>query len=386
MNAAHLLLAALAVVFGAGAVFGISYTLLACVLIRRLFARSTSAPTSFPPVTIVKPLYGDEWALLRNLSSFCQQNYPGPVQFLFGVNNANDPALKSVDDLRGLHPDAHITVVADSRLHGANRKVSNIINMLPQAQHDVLVFADSDVGVGPNYLRNVVGELQKPGVGLVTCLYHGQPDPGLWPRLSAMATNYQFLPGVATGLALGLAHPCFGQTIAMRRETLEKIGGFTQFVNHLAEDYAIGETVRMAGGQVAIPPFTVSHACVETSFTKLVVHELRWSRTIRTVDPAGHLGSVLAHPLAFASLAVLLTGFAPWSLRLAGVALIVRLALKLWSDHVLRQPQRDLWLLPFCDLVSFAIFVGSFFSPRVTWRGYSFNVSHNGRLSPIKDE
>jgi len=94
----------------------------------------------------------------------------------------------------------------------------------------------------------------------VTCLYHGQPDPGLWPRLSAMATNYQFLPGVATGLALGLAHPCFGQTIAMRRETLEKIGGFTQFVNHLAEDYAIGETVRMAGGQVAIPPFTVSHA------------------------------------------------------------------------------------------------------------------------------
>jgi len=324
--------------------------------------------------------------LLRNLSSFCRQNYPGPVQFLFGANDAQDPALKTVDDLRRLHPEAHITVVADSRLHGPNRKVSNIINMLPQARHDVLVFADSDVRVGPNYLRNVVGELQKREVGLVTCLYRGQPQPGLWPCLSAMATNYQFLPGAVTGFALGLARPCFGQTIAMRRETLEKIGGFAQFAHHLAEDHAIGAAVRMAGGQVAIPPFTVSHACVETSFTKLVAHELRWSRTVRTIDPVGHVGSALAHPFAFALLAVLLSGCAAWSLRLAMAALIVRLILKLWSDHVLRHSPRDLWLLPLCDLVSFAIFVASFFSTRVTWRGFSFNVGGNGLLSRIQDE
>jgi len=386
LNASHPLLAALAFFFGAGAVFGICYTLLCCAFISRFFARSTSEPARFPPVTIVKPLYGQEWPLLRNLSSFCQQNYPGPVQFLFGTNDARDPALKTVDDLRRLHPDADITVVSDSRLHGLNRKVSNIINMLPEARHDVLFFADSDVGVDPNYLRAVVGELQKPGVGLVTCLYRGQPDPGFWPRLSAMATNYQFLPGVVTGLALGLARPCFGQTIAMRRDTLEKIGGFAQFVDHLAEDHAIGEAVRMAGEQVAFPPFTISHACGEASFTKLFAHELRWSRTVRTVDPLGHLGSALAHPFAMALLAVFLSAFAPWSLRLAAVALLVRLALKLWSNHVLRQPSRDLWLLPLCDVLSFAIFIISFFSTRVTWRGFNFNVDGNGLLSSVRDE
>ncbi|WP_144152113.1 glycosyltransferase, partial [Paraburkholderia sp. BCC1885] len=185
-----------------------------------------------------------------NLSSFCQQDYPGPLQFLFGVHDSADPALQTVEQLRLLHPDAHITVVADARLYGPNRKMSNILNMLPEAQHDVLVFADSDVSVAPSYLRNVVGELQKPGVGLVTCVYRGQPDPGFWPRLSAKATNYQFLPSVVTGLALGIARPCFGQTIAMRRETLEKIGGFAQFVHHLAEDHAIGEAVRMIGEKV----------------------------------------------------------------------------------------------------------------------------------------
>jgi ceramide glucosyltransferase len=382
----HLILMALAFLCGTGAALGIVYTVLAGVLMGRFFARTTAEPTSYPAVTIVKPLHGREWTLLCNLSSFCQQDYPGPVQFLFGVHDSEDPALQTVEQLRLLHPEAHITVVADARLYGPNRKMSNILNMLPKARHDVLVFADSDVSVGQNYLRNVIGELHKPGVGLVTCVYRGQPDPGFWPRLSAKATNYQFLPGVVTGLALGMARPCFGQTIAMRRETLEKIGGFAQFVHHLAEDHAIGEAVRRIGEKVAIPPFTVSHACGETSASRLIAHELRWSRTIRIIDPMGHLGSSLMHPLAFALLAVALSGGVVWAWPLVAAALLARLALKVQSDHALQQAHRDLWLLPFWDIVSFSIFVASFFSTRVTWRGFSFKVDSDGLLSPVQDD
>jgi ceramide glucosyltransferase len=386
MSAAQRLLAALAVACGTGAAFGIAYTLMAAAMAARFFARAPAEPADFPPVTVVKPLHGGEWALLRNLTSFCAQDYPGAVQHLFGASESGDPALGAVEELRRQHPGAHITAVADSRLHGPNRKVSNIINMLPLAQHDVLVFADSDVGVGPDYLRRVVGELQRPGVGLVTCLYRGQPDPGFWPRLSAMATNTHFLPGAVAGLALGLARPCFGQTIAMRRETLERIGGFAPFAHHLAEDHAIGEAVRATGGKVAIPPFAVSHACVENTFARLVSHELRWSRTIRAVDPRGHLGSVLVHPLAFSLLAVLLSGGAAWSWILAAAALMARLALKLTLDRALRLPCRELWLLPLWDLLALPIFVASYFSGRVKWRGFSFRVDGKGFMSPVQDE
>jgi ceramide glucosyltransferase len=386
VNAAHLLEVTLAYACAAGAVVGVGYTVLAGALIGRFFARAVSEPSTFPPVTIVKPLHGNEWALLANLSSFCRQDYPGPVQFLFGVHESADPALQTVDELRRLFPEADITVVADTRLYGPNRKISNILNMLPQARHDVLVFADSDVGVGPNYLRNVIGELQKPGVGLVTCAYRGQPDPGFWPRLSAKATNYQFLPGVVTGLALGLARPCFGQTIVMRRDTLEKIGGFTPFVRHLAEDHAIGEAVRLIGEKVVIPPFTISHACVESSAAQLIAHELRWSRTIRRIDPLGHLGSALVHPFAFALLAVIFSAGGWWAWSLALAAMCARLALKLLSDRALKQAHRDLWLLPFWDIVSFAIFVASFWSSRVIWRGVSFKVDGDGLLSAAQDE
>jgi ceramide glucosyltransferase len=199
-----------------------------------------------------------------------------------------------------------------------------------------------------------------------------------------LATNGQFLPSAVTGVTLGLAHPCFGQTIAMRRETLERIGGFAPpFASLLAEDHAIGEAVRRTGGRVAIPPFTISHACAETTFSKFAAHELRWSRTIRAIDPAGHLGSLLIHPFALALVGILFSGGAAWSWPLAAAALLVRLALNLRTDRVLARSHDDLWLLPLSDALAFALFVASFCSSRVTWRGSDFSVDGNGRLSSL---
>jgi ceramide glucosyltransferase len=134
---------------GASAAFGILYMLAAAALTRRFLARPCAEPSSFPGVTIIKPLHGNEQALLDNLSGFCRQDYAGPVQYLFGVHDKTDPALDVVEQLRQLHPQAEIAIVVDSRLYGPNRKMSNILNMLPDARHDILVFADSDVGVGP---------------------------------------------------------------------------------------------------------------------------------------------------------------------------------------------------------------------------------------------
>jgi ceramide glucosyltransferase len=369
---------------GAGAVFGVLYMLVAAVLTRRFLGRACAEPLTFPGVTVLKPLHGGEHALLENLSAFCNQQYPGPVQYVFGVHDEADPARDVVKRLQGLHPQARISMVVDSRLYGPNRKMSNILNMLPSAEYDILVFADSDVGVGPGYLRGIVGELQQPGVGLVTCLYRGLPDPGFWPRLSAKASNYHFMPSVVMGMALRLARPCFGQTIALRRETLDRIGGFAQFTHHLAEDHAIGEAVRKLGEKVVVPPIIVTHACVETSMSQLISHELRWSRTIRTIDPAGHLGSALTHPVAFGLLAIAFSGASLWSLLLAIAAVLTRFALKLQLDHSLGEVSDDHWLLPVSDLIGFFIFISSYFSTNVLWRGFRFEVGRDGLLQPAE--
>jgi ceramide glucosyltransferase len=384
--AADILLTAFAAFFGLCASIGILYTVAAAILVSRFFKKPKTEPSSFPPVTIVKPLRGDEWGLLDGLASFCRQDYPGPIQYLFGVQQSEDPALKVVGQLRQLFPEAHITVVADSRLHVPNRKVSNLINMMPQAVHDVLVFADSDIEVTPDYLRSVIGELQKPNVGLVTCLYRGRPAPGFWPHLSAQGINYNFLPSVVTGLALKIARPCFGQTIATRRSTLAKIGGFARFGHILVEDNAIGEAVRAAGEEAAIPPIVISHTSAESTFAALTAHELRWSRSLRIMDPLGHLGSTLTHPFPLALIAVGFSGGAIWTWPLVLIALLARVVLKRVADDAVHERRRDLWLLPLRDIYSVVILIASFFSTRVVWRGASFDVGPKGLLHPLQDD
>ncbi|WP_240161010.1 bacteriohopanetetrol glucosamine biosynthesis glycosyltransferase HpnI [Burkholderia sp. Ax-1719] len=372
--------------FGAAASLGIIYTLLASALVGRFFARSVNAPAQFPGVTVVKPLHGDEWQLSEHLESFFNQDYPGPVQFLFGVHDANDAALKRVEALRARYPQAAITIVADGRLYGPNRKIANLVNMLEHAGHDILCFADSDVRVDRSYLRKVVGTLGEPGVGLVTTVYRGLCAPGFWPRVGAALTNYHFLPGVVTGVAIGRARPCFGQTIALTRQTLDAIGGLRQFAHHLAEDHALGEAVRRIGKTVAIPPLIVEHACVEDTFTDFFTHELRWSRTIRAADRSGHLGAVLMHPLPLALLALAFSGGAAAACLIACAALLARALLVMRVDRATRSRTRGLWNLPLCDMLQFAVYLASFGSSGVVWRGIRFSVDGNGMLSPVRDE
>ena len=126
-----------------------------------------------------------------------------------------------------------------------------------------------------------------------------------------MGISYGFLPNVAAGVGLGLAHPCMGSTIALRRAVLDEIGGFEAFAEVLADDYEIGRAVRARGYRIALPACLLAHGCGETRLGEVFAHELRWAVTIRCMDPAGHAGSVVTHPLALALLALLLLG-GPW--------------------------------------------------------------------------
>jgi len=233
--------------FTLGAISGSLYALFAAVLLRRFGQKPGNLPPSSPDLTILKPLYGAEPGLEANLASFCDQVYQGQVQLLFGIHSPKDPAGTAVAGLKRRFPDHDIELLADGREHGQNPKISNLLNMLPGARYRLIVMADSDIRVGPDYLNQVVSALSAPNVGLVTALYRGFPDAGIWSRLSAASINEHFLPSVLVGLELGLAKPCFGATIALSTDTLQRIGGLGAFVVKLADDYAIGEAVRGLG-------------------------------------------------------------------------------------------------------------------------------------------
>lgn len=362
------------------ALTGTGYALFAAILAGRFMRRAAPVAASCPAVTLLKPLYRDEPGLQANLESFCAQDYQGPIQIVFGVHDQADPALAVAQGLKARYPHIDIAIVANSAVHGANGKISNLINMLPEAKHGVLVLSDSDIAVPPNWLSQVAASLQQPGVGAVTCLYTGTGQ-GLWPALSAMGTNYEFLPNVIMGVSLGLADPCMGSTIALRRETLDAVGGFAAFADFLADDYEIGRAVRARGFGLAIPRLAVVHTAAEATAGALLRHDLRWTRTIRTVNPAGHLGSVITHGFPLALVAAALLDFSGPSLALAGMALAARLFLKLRIDAIFGASAGSGWLLPLRDVLSFAIFVASLFGETVHWRETRFSVAPGGAMS-----
>ncbi len=360
---------------------GILYLCAATYAIGR-FVKSGAEPGDWrPPATMLKPLCGVDPGLHKNLKSFCVQDYPA-FQVVFGVLEADDPAVSVVRELETECPETDMILVTDERVWGQNLKVSNLQNMMAASRHDILVISDSDISVERDYLARVVAPFKDPEVGLVTCLYRARPVHGLWSKLGAMGINYGFLPSVLFSRLLGIDQGCFGATMAIRRESLDRIGGFDAIKDVLSDDYTLGLAVRRAGQRVVISDHLVDNMVSESDLRSCFLHEVRWGRTLRSVAPGGYAASIVLHPVVLGILAVLVSGFAPIALLIAGAAILVRLWMVREIERKLGLDPAPLWLVPLRDIFSLAVFVTSLWGTRVVWRGRRFHVAAGGRMVP----
>lgn len=359
---------------------GAMYGLIAALLVmRQLRPPAPSAPPApLPTVDCFKPLKGAAPGLAAALASFTTQDYAGVHRVIYGVASPDDPALAIVRATA-----APNDIVISARQHGANRKVSNLLNISAVSESELIVLSDADIRVPRDYLSQIVATLSMPGVGAVSLLYHGEGVAGVASRLAAMAIDYNFLPNAVLGMSAGLAKPCFGSTIALTRKTLGAIGGLEAIKDHLADDFEIGARVRALGLDVAVPGFLVAHQCDEASLRELIAHELRWARTIRWLNPGGHFGSFITHPLPFALLAVVVTGATPLALCALAAILLLRLTGKSVIDHATRASAGPWWVLPARDLISFGVFLASLVGNRVDWQGRAYRIGPGGVLNPI---
>ena len=348
---------------------GVAQSAAGWLALQRFARRAVPVPVSRPPVTILKPLHGDEPMLEAALASFCAQDYP-EFQIVFGLQDPADPALHVLRRLRARFPGLDMSVVVDPATHGTNRKIANLINMMPQARHGMLVVADSDIHAEPDYLDRLVASLQQPGVGLVTTLYAGVPGNGtLTGRLGAAQINHAFLPGALLARAMG-RQDCLGATMALTRSTLERVGGLAALSNHLADDAVLGRLVQALGLSVALASTVPSTTVPETHMPALFEHELRWARTVQSLVPAAFAMSVVQFPLFWAALTLGLSGGAAWAWLAFTAAWMVRGAAAHGINRVLGVASPlTIWCLPFRDLLSVTVILASYRSDRVAWRG-----------------
>jgi ceramide glucosyltransferase len=173
-------------------------------------------------------------------------------------------------------------------------------------------------------------------------------------------------------------------TIAIRKTTLDQIGGFAAFADRLADDYEIGRTVRGLGLRVTIPPFVVSHSCAEQGVKELLAHELRWARTVYMIDRPGYIGSGISHALPLALIGAAMLGFTPVALGVLAGAAAARLWLTSRVDSAIGAGRGAWRLFVARDLLSFFVYVAAFFVRSVTWRDRRISVEPQRMVAPAK--
>lgn len=341
---------------------------------------------NLPKVTIFKPLFGKEPMLFEALQSFCEQDYPN-LQIIFGLHHERDKALTIVKEIQNLYPNLDIDIVINADIHGCNRKVSNLINMHSAAKNEIFIISDSDIHApDKNYIKEIVLELQKPNVGMVTALYSGLPS--FESKVQYMASahiNYNFLPGVLLSRHLG-RQDCLGAVIALKRDLLEKVGGFQSLVNYVADDAVLGRKVKAQQLDLALAPNIVKTTITEKDLFSLYEHELRWNRTTFVLEPVGFTLSFLQLPLFWASLAILFNPltWASW------VFFMLCWGFKALCCHSINKRldysfSPTLPLLPYRDWFSALVMFNSFFGTKVTWRGQKMTIKKHPEFQTSPD-
>jgi ceramide glucosyltransferase len=380
-----------AAISGVDALAGIGYYL-TCLWSAGSYLRDRSRilaqdklPAAFPPVSILKPLKGEDPEIYESFRSHCRQEY-SEFEIVFGVSDANDPAVQAVERLRQEFPDRSIQLIVCTEVLGTNTKVSNLAQMVRSARYDHFIVSDSDIRVPPDYLRRVVAPLAEPGVGLVTCLYRGIAGPTVSSKLEALGISTDFCAGVLVARSIedGLRF-ALGSTMAFRRQDLEAIGGFESFVDYLADDYELGKRIAGLGREVRVSDVVVETFLPSYTVREFFDHQLRWARGVRGARPGGYAGLLFTFGWLWALLALFASGGAMWAWSVFAAAVVLRF-LVAWIVGVDaladRQVPRFSLLIPLRDLVGVLVWVLSFASNTVTWRGDRFQVK-NGKLTRL---
>lgn len=366
------------------AIAGLAFIHGVIALIALLVRRESSVRGPLlPPVTLLKPLHGAEASLYQALRSFCDQDYP-VFQVVFGVRDAHDPALDVVRQLQKEFPALVISVVVDTQVHGSNRKVSNLINMMRAAEHEYLILADSDIHVGRDYLATLVSPLLDDKVGIVTCAYRGRPQRNFWSGIGAQHIDDWYMPSIMLAHLFGGSTFAFGATIGLRKQVLESIGGFAAIANHLADDYMLSSLTKKIGLKTVLSRHVVETTVDEPNLAALVRHELRWMRTIRAMQPLGYAFLFISFTLPLAVCGAWISDGADLAMILLYGAIVARVMLHFVQRLRAKRPLFSaLWLLPVADLMTALMWVSGFAGREVDWGREKFSIEQDGSFREL---
>ena len=342
---------------------------------------------ALPPVSIFKPVHGMEERLEPNLVSFFEQDYPD-FEVIIGARSEDDPAIALAKRLQARYPHVKSAIVISGPPEYPNAKVFTLEKMIGISRNDFFISSDSDVRVGRDFLRKVIPPLFDCKLGLVSCLYRGDPSDGFWSALEALGMSVEMPSGVVVADMLEGIRFALGPAVAFRRDALDAIGGIAATADYYSDDYVLGNKIWAAGYKVIFSHYVIEHVLTPRSFHRTLGDQLRWMKSTRHSRPLGHVGSGLTFAMPFGILGLLS------ALALGNLPLGVAFFITAYLNRVLQclaigwgllqdcRALRFCWLYPVRDLQGFLVWVASFLSHDFYWRGELYRFTDEGRIVP----
>jgi ceramide glucosyltransferase len=348
-------------------------------------AAEAAAVTSLPPVSLLKPVHGFEARLVDNIESFFRQDYPD-YEILFAADEADDAALGVIREIAARYPKIRSRILVTGHPPWPNPPSYSFAKMAEVAAHEILVTSDSDVEVSPNYLREVVPPMLDPKTGMLTCLYRGKNAGGFWSGLDAMGMSVEMSAGVLAANLLDGMKFGLGPTIVVRKDSVEKIGGYSVLGDYFSNDFVIGNLIQKAGYRVVLSRHVIDHVVPPMTLRRMWERQVRWAKGTRYSRPKGHFGTGLVFAMPYGILGLIAAaGLGWWQIGtgLLGVAILNRLIEAVvvgWG--VVRDPvaRRAPWLYPIRDLLGFCVWTASYLSKKAVWRDSRYELVGGGRI------
>lgn len=323
----------------------------------------------------VKPLHGfPSSETLNAVESFLKQDGVAPHD-TYLLSSASGPQAWLSD-----HPE--VTWLRLQAEQSQNGKAATLAMGQPYLSGEILVVSDADMWAEPDYLARVLSEFENPEVGVVTCLYRStEPRWGDWCHLFESLCILDFSASVLVARQTEGISFAMGSTMAIRRETLEQIGGFKSLIPYLADDYQLGHQAHLQGWKVALASSVLQTEPPKGALQKALAHQYRWLVTSRVSRPGGHVAFLVTQGLFWAI--ALCCGNLSW-----GTAALLfwcgwRMLLGAVQHLGLAGSVRSLWQvvsLPWKDLLYLGLWFGSLRGQRVRWGERELEIDSEGRI------
>ncbi len=366
------------------------YTLVYHFFIYKNFIR-TKFDTSFnPKCTIVIPAKGANSQLKKNLTSFLKQNYKN-YQVMFTVESKSDPAVKIIKSITQKFKNSSLTIAGLS--HSCCQKNKNLIAAISKIKKtDILVFADADIIVSKNWLKELILPLSDKKNTASTTWFTPSSTSGSIGELSHVFLDSFTYTAFCYASSIYKSSLLWGGSIAIRYKDFKNLKVTKAWSNHVVDDTSLSKILKDNKHRTVMVPSTL---CQSQSSLQTIQKSSNWY--VRQIMYLKLYRRQLWLTVLFFNFFIYtfiyfwlpVTAFTdqPTYYFLIPVVYVFG---EMYTAYLylyfapIKSPLKFVFLAPFFKLIQFISYGRTFFLRTIYWGGITYTIDQHGQVNNIE--